>query len=239
MTTPPSPSCGRPWTTEEAWAWRHQHAPFIGYNYVPRTAVNTTEMWQADTFDPATIAQELAWAGRVGYNTCRVFLQYLVWDADPEGMIRRLEAFLALAARQRQRVMPVLFDDCAFAGREPYLGVQDAPKPGVHNSGWVPSPGLRRVTDRACWPRLRQYVQDIVGAFANDDRVLIWDLYNEPGNSRQGARLPLLEAACAWAREARPGQPLTVGAWMAYDGVMSRRMRGTLRHRLIPQLRRP
>jgi len=111
------------------------------------------------------------------------------------------------------------------AGKEPYLGPQDDPVPGVHNSGWVPSPGLKRVTDRSVWPDLERYVKDIVGAFGQDPRILIWDLYNEPGNSGMGPKsLPLAEAAFAWAREVHPIQPLTTGAWTNFDSPMSKRI---------------
>jgi hypothetical protein len=182
-------------------------------------------MWQAEDFDPKTIVEELGWAQDAGYNGLRVFLQYVAWKADPQGLKARIAEFLDIAGRHGMRAMLVPFCDCSFAGKEPYLGRQDEPVPGVHNSGWVPSPGLKRVTDRAAWPDLERYVRDIVGAFANDPRVLAWDLYNEPGNSNMGEKsLPLMEAAFAWAREANPSQPLTVGLWSDFKSRMSHRM---------------
>jgi len=211
------------WSEEKARAWYAEVAPIVGCNYLPRTAVNTTEMWQKETFDPKTIDEELGWAEKAGYNSLRVFVQYLVWKDDPEGLKRRMDEFLTIAQRHGIRVMFVPFCDCAFAGREPYLGKQDEPVPGVHNSGWVPSPGLKRVVDRSAWPDLERYVKDLVGRFGNDRRVLIWDLYNEPGNSRMGEKsLPLAAAAFRWAREAKPDQPLTIGAWTNFEGHMSK-----------------
>jgi hypothetical protein len=110
--------------------------------------------------------------------------------------------------------MPILLDDCAFAGREPYLGPQAEPVPGVHNSGWTPSPGPTRADDPAAWPRLEGYVTALVSRFGRDRRVLAWDLYNEPGNEGRGPRsLPLLRAAFGWARQVNPDQPLTSGVW--------------------------
>jgi hypothetical protein len=211
------------WSEEKAWAWYAEVGPIAGCNYLPRTAVNMTEMWQKETFDPKTIAEELGWAEEAGYNNLRVFVQYLVWKDDPEGLKRRIDEFLTIADRHGMRVMLLPFCDCAFAGREPYLGQQDDPVPGVHNSGWVPSPGLKRVVDRAVWPDLERYIKDLVGRFGNDRRVLIWDLYNEPGNSRMGEKsLPLATAAFRWAREAKPAQPLTIGAWTDFDSRMSK-----------------
>jgi len=213
------------WPREKARTWYAGVGAIRGCNYLPRTAVNTTEMWQKPTFDPKTIDEELGWAQAGGYNSVRVFLQYLVWKDDAAGLKRRLDQFLGIAQRHGIRTMLVFFCDCSFAGKEPYLGKQDDPVPGVHNSGWVPSPGLKRVTDRSAWPSIEAYVKDVVGRFASDRRVLIWDLYNEPGNSGMGTRsLPLAEAAFAWARQARPTQPLTTGAWSRFSGRMSRRL---------------
>lgn len=202
------------WTPERAHAW-YDALPWIcGFNYLPSTAVNSTEMWQAETFDPATIERELGWAKGIGFNTCRVFVQYLVWDADPDGFLGRFDRFLDLAGRNGLSVMPILFDDCAFAGKEPHLGPQDDPVSGIHNGGWTASPGRARVLNRACRPRLREYVRSVIGRFANDDRVLAWDVYNEPGNGDMGEKcLPLLRAAFAWAREVNATQPLTAGVW--------------------------
>ncbi|MGB2806287.1 MAG: hypothetical protein WBC22_00995, partial [Sedimentisphaerales bacterium] len=186
------------WSAEKAWQWYRKVSPIRGCNYLPRTAVNMTEMWQADTFDPKTIDEELGWAEKTGYNSVRIFLPYLVWKDDPDGLKKRLNKFLTIADKHGISSMVILFCDCSFSGKEPYLGKQDEPIPGVHNSGWVPSPGLKRVTDKAVWPDLEKYVKDIVGSFGKDERILIWDLYNEPGNSRMGEKsLPLAEAAFA------------------------------------------
>lgn len=210
------------WTTEQAWNWYREVAPMIGCNYLPRTAVNTVEMWQKETFDPKTIDQELGWAHNAGYNTIRVFLQYVVWKADPEGMKERIETFLKIADSHKIRVMLIPFCDCSFSGKEPVLGKQPDPRPGVHNSGWVPSPGLKRVTETDEWPSLERYIKDIVGTFRKDRRVLAWDLYNEPGQSGLGEKsMPLVEASFRWARSVKPTQPLTAGVWTHFKNRMS------------------
>ena len=213
-----------PWTPDRAWEWFKAASPIRGVNYEPRTAVNDTDIWQAETFDLKIIGQELGWAQGAGYNNLRVFMQYLVWEHDPEGLKKRIDQFLTIADKHGMKVMPVLFDDCAFAGKEPYLGKQDDPIPGVHNSQWVPSPGHERVTNKAEWPELEKYVKDIVGTFSKDRRISIWDLYNEPGNDGMREKSqPLVETAFAWARSVHPSQPLTTAAWTDFNGVMSHR----------------
>jgi hypothetical protein len=202
------------WTEQRARAWQESRGWLCGFNFLPSSAVNSTEMWQSSTWDETTIARELRWAQSIGFNCCRVFLQFLVWDDEGDEYVRRFERFLQIANEYGLQVMPILFDDCAFAGKEPHLGAQDEPVPGIHNSVWTPSPGFACADDKKIWPRLREYVQAFVTHFRNDARVLLWDLYNEPGNSERGDRsLPLLQASFEWAREVDPSQPISVGTW--------------------------
>ena len=201
-----------------SWGWQRTQPWWLGCNYVPSTAVNTTEFWQADTFDLPTIRRELGWAAEAGFNACRVFIQELVRESDPDGFAARFDRFLAAADDCGIGVMPVLFDDCAFAKQAPFLGRQADPVPGRVMSSWTASPGHARVTDRAAWPALERYVVALLQAFGRDRRIVMWDLYNEPGNEGLGEQsLPLVLAAFAWARQAGPEQPLTVGVWNTSD----------------------
>jgi hypothetical protein len=211
------------WTTAKANAWYAQQPWPVGSNFVPDDAINQLEMWQARTFDAKEIDRELGWAQGLGMNTMRVFLHDLLWEQDPDGFKRRSDEFLTIAARHHIRPIFVLFDSCW----DPYpkLGPQHPPIPGVHNSGWVQSPGKEALTDEKQYPRLKAYVQGVVGAFANDNRILAWDVWNEPDNmngssyEREEPRnkvdlvLKLLPQVFAWARESHPVQPLTSGVW--------------------------
>jgi beta-1,2-mannobiose phosphorylase / 1,2-beta-oligomannan phosphorylase len=216
------------WSAERAWTWYRQQPWIVGFNYVPSTAANTTEFWSAEAFDEKTIDRELGWGAGLGFNSCRVFVQYLVWKNDPAGLKRRLDRFLAIADRHGLTTTLVLFDDCAFGDppqTEPYLGKQREPIPGMILPSWTPSPGLKAVTNTNAWPDLERYIKDIVGSFGQDKRVLLWDLYNEPGNSGLGNRsLPLVGATFAWARAARPSQPLTMSPWGAPAEISRRQL---------------
>jgi len=187
------------------------------------TAVNELEMWQAETFDPKRIDLELGWAEAIGLNTMRVFLHDLPWQQDPQGFQKRIEIFLQIADKHKIRPLFVLFDSCWDP--DPRLGKQHEPRPGVHNSGWVQSPGARTLEDPAQYPRLEAYVKGVVGAFSNDNRVLGWDLWNEPDNTNNGSYgelepknkiavvAALLPQVYDWARSVHPKQPLTSGVW--------------------------
>lgn len=200
------------WSKERAWAWAKRQPWLVGCNFIPSTAINQLEMWQADTFDAATIDRELGLAESVGMNVVRVYLHNLAWEEDAAGLKQRIGRFLEMAEKRRIRVIFVLFDSCW--NDHPKSGKQPAPKPGVHNSGWVRSPGTARLFDSRTWGPLEGYTKDVLGTFGRDPRVLAWDLFNEPSNSGYlDAAVPLLKAVFAWAREADPEQPLTAGLW--------------------------
>ena len=88
------------WSAAKATAWYDKEPFLVGANYAPANAINELEMFQADTFDPATIDKELAMAESIGMNTMRVFLHDLLWQ-DPAGFTKRLDQFLTLM-RQTQ-----------------------------------------------------------------------------------------------------------------------------------------
>ncbi len=134
----------------EAKQWSDQQPWLAGSNYVPADAINELEMWQAGTFDPATIDKEFGWAESLGFNTMRVFLHNLLWEQDPEGFKQRINQFLAIAATHHIRPLFVLFDSCWDPN--PKLGAQHPPIPGVHNSGWVQAPGAARLSDTSQYP---------------------------------------------------------------------------------------
>lgn len=207
------------WSSAKVWEWYNSILWIKGFNYVPSNAVNSTEMWQEETFSPELIDRELKLARETGFNACRVFLQYIVWKDDPIAYLNRFDKFLEIASLNGLSVMPILFDDCAFANKPPYLGVQDAPIPGVANSGWTASPGSELALNPSEMPSLKQYLQDFICRYAADDRILIWDMYNEPGNCGMNDKsMPLLERAFCWAREINPTQPLTCAVWLLpYD----------------------
>ena len=200
------------WTVDAANEWYRRQPWLVGCNFTPSTAINQLEMWQKDTFDAETMDRELGWAAELGFNSVRVYLHDLAWQTDPDGFKARMKCFLGIAEAHGIRPMFVIFDDCWNDGPKP--GKQPEPVPGVHNSGWLQSPGKEIANNPEAWPRLERYVQDVIGSFAHDERIVFWDLYNEPGNSGQGTKsLPLLKKAFEWARKANPSQPLTAGVW--------------------------
>jgi hypothetical protein len=211
------------WTPEQANAWYAKQPWLVGCNFLPSTAINQLEMWQADTWDPETIDRELGWAQSIGFNTVRVFLHELPWQEDREGFMKRLDEFLTIADRHKIRPLIVIFD--GVWDPDPQSGPQRRPRTGVHNSGWVQSPGRVVLADNAKQDALKPYVTEVIKRYANDKRVLGWDLFNEPDNpngnsygplelkNKDEAAARLVRLSFDWARAAGPSQPLTVGVW--------------------------
>jgi len=212
------------WTVEQARAWQSRHGWLVGCNYIPSTAINQLEMWQADTFDLPTIDRELGWARELGFNSVRVFLHHLLWQQDAQGLLQRVEQFLEVADKHRIGVMLVPLD--GVWDPFPQLGKQREPKPHVHNSGWLQSPGAEVLGDPARHDELEGYIKGVITRFGRDRRVQIWDLNNEPENPNRSAygdkELPnkaemallLTRKVFRWAREVNPSQPLTSGVWI-------------------------
>lgn len=200
------------WTKEKANQWYSKFDWLRGANFNPSSAINQLETWQAESFDLETIERELGWASSIGMNSMRVYLHHLAWEQDPEAFKARMDQYLEVADRHGIVTMFVFFDDCWNATYE--AGQQPAPKPGIHNSGWVQDPGQLIYDQPDLVDDLEQYVKDVMSRFAQDNRIVLWDLYNEPGNSGYGSKsLPLLQKAFQWGREVNPAQPLSAGVW--------------------------
>ncbi len=213
------------WSAEQAKQWYQQQGGWlIGCNYTPAYAINQLEFWQAETFDTAAINKELSWAQDLGFNVLRVYLHDLLWKEDSTGFLNRIDQFLTIADRHGIGTMFVFFD--GVWNPFPKAGKQPEPRPHVHNSGWVQSPGADVLSDTSQYGGLKNYLQGVMRHFAEDDRVVLWDLFNEPDNNN-GGRFPkglspeekykyafiLLKKAFQWARAVNPSQPLTVAPW--------------------------
>lgn len=151
------------WPEDMATEWYARQPWLVGANFVPSDATNQLEMFQKATFNPNLIDKELGMAEDIGMNTMRVFLQDQLYLSDPDGFKMRLDQFLAVAAKHHIRPVLVLFDSCWEP--DPKLGPQHPPIPGVHNSGWVQSPGWSRLSRssrnmcKALWVLSRRMVE--------------------------------------------------------------------------------
>src|SRR3712207_498918 len=148
------------WSQAQARSWYAKQDWILGANYTNASAINQLDMFQAATWNPGEIDKEFGWAKTFGMNAMRVYLHDLLYKQDPEGFKRRFGELLAIADRHDIRIIPVLFDSCW--NPDPKLGPQHPPIPGVHNSGWVQSPGRHDLINPANDAHFRRYVEDVV-----------------------------------------------------------------------------
>jgi hypothetical protein len=197
------------WSKEEANSWYKEQPWLVGCNFLPSSAINQLEMFQEDTFDEETIEKELDWAKDLGFNSLRVYLHDLLWS-EKDKFKKAFDKFLDICEKRNIKPIIVLFDDCHRPF--PKLGKQPLPVKGVHNSGWKQSPGMELVNqvdeekiDAKEFNRLKEFVQGVLKDFSSDERILMWDIYNEPGQFGIGDKaLKLLQYTWEWAYEIRP-----------------------------------
>ena len=200
------------WSKEKANTWYAQLPWMAGADFLPSTAINQLDMWQAESFDSVTIDRELGFAEGIGMNVMRVYLHHLAWQVDKNGFKKRINTYLTVADNHKIKTIFVFFDDCWNNTYKP--GVQPSPKPGIHNSGWVQDPGKLIDMHLSAEDMLEVYVKDILKSFKKDKRILLWDVYNEPGNSDYGNKsMALLKKVFSWGRIVNPDQPLSASVW--------------------------
>ena len=214
-----------PWTPERARAWADARGWRVGCNFNPSSASNQLEMWRRETFDLEAIDRELGWAAGLGLTSMRVFLHDLLWQHDRDGFVERVDQYLSVADGHGIGTLFVFFDGVWCPS--PEWGPQPEPRPRVHNSRWVQSPGRTILADPRRHAELAPYVRGMLERFGDDARIDGWDLFNEPDNPNPAYRddelpaddkaaraLDLVRSSFGWAREVDPTQPLTVGVWV-------------------------
>lgn len=207
------------WTKEKAQAWWSAQEWPVGCNYVPSYAINQFEFWQEETFDPEVIDSELALAEDLGFNTLRIYLHEQLWYADKLGFKSRIDKFLNMAQAHGMKLIITFFTNGGNHTKEFKLGPQPEAIPGIHNSNWIPSPGKAVIDDPSSWPKLKEYVQDILRTYKDDDRILYWCLCNEPENMKAGCDVTdFMPEVYRWAREVGPSQPVSSPIW-AIPGI--------------------
>ena len=219
---PEKPVPAQRWSEEKANAWYAEQEWPVGCVFMPSYAGTPVEMWGAEFFDEAVIDRELGLAESLGFNVIRLFMCDLVWQNDRDGYMDRLEKYISLADKHGLRLLITFFTNGGTI-KNPYLGAQPQPAPGIHNSVWMSSPGRDVVNNPEKWPIIEEYLKCVIGKYKDDPRILAWCLYNEPENTKTFNTLPFIEAVYRWAREVNPSQPLTSPIW-AYPGASNSNM---------------
>ena len=86
-----------------------------GVNFIPSYARGSEEIWER--YDHDAMNRELGFVRDLGFNSVRVFLQYLAYRKDPAKTVASFGDFLKLCAHYHLTVLPVLFDSCGIDKR--------------------------------------------------------------------------------------------------------------------------
>ena len=216
------------WSKEKAWEFWNSNPWMVGCNYVPALTPGLS-IWQSDTIEEIlpSVEKELELMKEIGFNTVRMWLDFNLWHHERDEYLDRVDRVLGILSSYGIRLMPVIFNDCVSFGKPKDItihkpvgkqkwdkgyhgGHKDSPHvvPTEQPYGWI------RWDEEDQRPICEQYIRDLVKRFKDDERIIMWDLWNEPGNSKRGdMSIPYLKRVFEIAREENASQPLTVGVW--------------------------
>lgn len=222
-----------PWPKEKAWEWYNAQPWIRGCNYMPASAANRVDQWQELGSEArfAEVERELALAEKIGFNTLRIVVEHQgfgVWLAEHDGFMARFERMLSIMQKHGLRAIVVLGNDCSRPKE-----LWKLPKPGVQHYD-IGYHGGRRVTqhgsnpnavgftpldDPELRPKFYAMCTELMTKYRDDDRILFWNLWNEPGNNNR-SRLTMKDMRelfeIAWKID--PKQPLAADIWTANAG---------------------
>ncbi len=220
-----------PWSKEKAWAWYNAQPWIRGCNYMPASAANRVDQWQQlgkeERF--AEVEREFALAQKVGLNAMRILVEqqgFGVWLAEHDGFMANFERYLQLMQKYGLCAIVVLGNDCS---RPKELWKLPTPGPQAYDVGYH---GGRRVTQHGSNPKAVGYTvlddpelrpkfyamcAELMTKYRDDDRILFWNLWNEPGNNnRNDLTMKDLRELFELAWQIDPKQPLAADLWTVY-----------------------
>lgn len=220
----------RRWTEDEIWSWYTDREWVSGFNFVPSTSTGgMLYLFQEYGHDEAfrQAAKEIALAAGLGLNSVRVQLPFDVWLQQHDAFFHHLDEFLELLDGYDITMMPILFNDCvppSVAYKPPVFGPQPEPIPGYFGGTDANSFDIDTQTGGAVGycitdepgmdEKVERYVREMAQCYGSDSRILIWNVWNELGNSSRGDRsAPLMRKVFTWLREEDVSQPLTAEVW--------------------------
>jgi len=219
------------WSKERANEWYNARPWIRGCNFMGSDCANRIDQWQEEGFEErlAVADTELELVAKTGFNSVRIIPEFFVWKHQHDGFMDRFERYIATAAKHGISCMIVFGNDCMppkeEALRRLHLGKQNVDW-GYHGGrkvsqhGAQPGPGYHLLDEPELAKEHYEWVREIVTKYKDDERVIMWDVFNEPGNSnRKNLSMPHLKEFFRIIREINPIQPLTVGIWNTSKGL--------------------
>ena len=172
----------------ESYAWLR------GFSVVPSWGARIEEAWWS--YDGSRFREEIALSRQVHANCIRLWIEFTAWMADPERVTASFLDAVKAIAEQGMKTMPCLFNRW-------------------HDSRWDYGGTYTETLFRDWKPQL-DYVRALVTPLVGDDRVLIWDLCNEPQAHDQSSEVnkkefTWLKCIAETVRGCGAKQPITIG----------------------------
>ena len=218
----------RKWTVEEANAWYGRLGWLRGCNFIGSDCANRLDMWQRYKCEEklATADRELELAKKIGFNTVRLWANFDVYYAEPESFMDIFERYISLCHKHNQKVMIVLGyeEDLPrgdiFVPKE--MGEQ-AYALGFHQGRFPLSEEQKAMEPHHYmeYPELKdtfiEMVRRIVGKYRDDERIICWNVWNEPGILRGERTIEFLDTLFSVIRNEDPIQPLCADIWRGFN----------------------
>ncbi len=215
------------WSKEKAYEWQKKLSWIRGFCYVPSCCVGRVEMWQSYNASEVhkVIDEEFKLANEWGFNAVRIIGILEIYIDEHDSFLNNLETIITLANKHNLKVMYTFGNDCVVQKHNykwPVYGPQSFDL-GYH-SGRKNSPhvvmneaGYNIIDEKEYEEKFYEMIKEIITIYKDDERILLWDLYNEPGNSLRNMKsYPYLKNAFEIARKINPSQPCAACCW-SYD----------------------
>ena len=219
----------RRWTETEANEWYKNIGWLRGCNFIGSDCTNRLDMFQKHNAEQKleTAERELALCQKIGFNTVRIWANFDVYYAEPESYMEIFDRYVELCGKYGQKIMVVLaheedlprgdvFVPKAMGEQKYALGEHQGRIPMSEEElakapkHYMEYPELR--------PLYLEMVQRTVRKYAKDERIVCWNIYNEPGITIGERSMELLNVLFDTVRAEDPIQPLTADIWRGVRG---------------------
>ena len=217
------------WTIEQANEWYNIQGWLRGCNFIGSDCSSRIDMYQSYRIDEklATAERELKLAQELGFNTVRLIADFDVYYAEPDSYMEVFDKYVDLCAKYGQKIMVVLAHEAQLPrgdvfvpkkmgeqfytlgchqGRAPLTEDQKALKPRHY---------MEIPLVRDCFLEM---VTRTVSKYAKDERIICWNVYNEPGITIGERSIDILNTLFNLIRALDPIQPLCADVWRGVKG---------------------
>ena len=216
------------WSSKQAQEWYSKQGWLRGCNFIGSDCTNRLDMWQSYKSEEKllTAEKELALCEKIGFNTVRLWANFDVYYKEADAFMDILEKYITLCDKYHQKVMMVLAYEEDLPRGDVFIAKEmgeQAYALGEHQ-GRIP---LSKEEEAKTPKHYMEYdelkdlfikmVKDIVSKYCNDERILCWNIYNEPGIAINERSIPILNTLFEVVRSYDPIQPLCADVWRGLD----------------------